>query len=71
MITAMKWCFLLYISEGILYISKIKYHISLTKAIIKEENIAELHKNVKQAMEVIVGLMKKRVDVEKELSKKR
>ncbi|CAG8528759.1 hypothetical protein C2G38_2182713 [Gigaspora rosea] len=58
-------------SESISCMSEIEYHISLTKAMPKEENEAELHKNVKRVMEVIVGLLKDRVDVEKELKKKK
>ena len=45
------------------HVSEIKYHASLTKAIAKEENKAELRKNVKRVMEVIVGLLKDRVDI--------
>jgi hypothetical protein len=69
--TATDWYFLLYTSEGISCTSEIEYHISLTKAIAKEENEAELRKSVKWVMEVIVGLLKDRVDVEKEPSKKK
>src|SRR5436305_1661267 len=69
--TATEWYFLLYTSEGISCTSETEYHVSLTKAIAKEENVAELHKNVKRVMEVIVGLMKERVEVEREPSKKR
>jgi len=42
--TATEWYFLLYISEGISCTNEIEYHISLTKAIAKEENEAELGK---------------------------
>jgi len=69
--TATEWYFLLYTSEGISCTSETEYHISLTKAIAKEENEAKLRKNVKRVMEVIVGLLKDRVDVEKEPKKKK
>ena len=53
-------------TSGISCTSEAKYHVSLTKASAKEENEAELRKNVKRVMEVIVGLLKDRADVEKE-----
>ncbi|KAF0524963.1 hypothetical protein F8M41_014831 [Gigaspora margarita] len=68
--TATDWYFLLYTLESISCMSEIEYHISLTKAMAKEENETELHKNVKRVMEVIVGLLKDRADVEKKLKKK-
>ncbi|PKY40338.1 hypothetical protein RhiirA4_394514 [Rhizophagus irregularis] len=43
--TATEWYFLLYTSESISCTSETEYHISLTKAIAKEENEAELRKN--------------------------
>jgi hypothetical protein len=58
-------------SEGISCTSEIEYRISLTKVIAKEENEAELRKSVKQVMEVIVGLLKDRVDAEKEPKNKK
>ena len=61
---------LLYTSEGISCTSETEYHIGLTKAMFKE-NEAELRKNVKRVMEVIVGLLKDRVDVEKEPKNKK
>lgn len=65
-----EWYFPLYTSEGISCTRKIEYHISLTKAIAKEENEAKVRKNVKQVMEIIVGLLKDRVDVEKPAMKR-
>jgi hypothetical protein len=44
----------------------LEYYITLTKDISEEKNKAELRKNVKQVIEIIVNLLKDRVDVEKE-----
>ena len=44
---------------------------SLNPCIAREENEAELRKNVKRVMEVIVGLLNDRVDVEKEPKNKK
>ena len=60
--TATEWYFLLYTSEGILCTSQMEYYIRLTRNIAKEENEAELRKNVKRVMEVIVCLLKNRVE---------
>ncbi|CAB4431705.1 unnamed protein product [Rhizophagus irregularis] len=45
------------------------WNIWFSKSALKEglEEEKELHKNVKRVMEVIVGLLKNRVDVEKEI----
>jgi hypothetical protein len=69
--TATEWYFLLYTTEGISCTSETEFHISLTKAMAKEENVAKLCENVKQVMEVIVGLLIDRAEVEKEPDKKK
>ena len=66
-----EWYFLLYITGGIFCTSDIEYHINLTKAAATEENESELRKYVKRVMEVIIGLLKDRVEVEKEPTKKK
>ena len=45
-----------------IYCSKDDYHIVLTEKIMKDD--AELRRGVKKVMEVIVGLMKDRVEVD-------
>jgi hypothetical protein len=51
------------------YYSKADYHITLTKDIL--ENDAELRRGVKKVMEVIVDLLKDRVEVDDALDSKR
>ncbi|RIA95056.1 hypothetical protein C1645_758420 [Glomus cerebriforme] len=51
----------MYTSERI-YCSKTEYHIVLTEDIL--ENDDELRRDVKKVMEVIVGLLKDRVEVD-------
>ncbi|PKB94466.1 hypothetical protein RhiirA5_438709 [Rhizophagus irregularis] len=65
---AWSWC------KSISYMSEIEYNISLTKAITKEKNEAELCKSVKQMMEVnrlLLRLLKDRVYAEKEPKNKK
>ena len=57
---ASDWYFLMYTPERI-YCSKDDYHIVLTENIMKDD--AELRRGVKKVMEVIVGLLKDRVEV--------
>ncbi|CAG8753958.1 12406_t:CDS:2 [Gigaspora rosea] len=66
--TATEWYFILYTSDGISCTSKNPLNIRFTESVLKEgsEEERELCKNVKRVMEVIVGLLKDRVDVEKE-----
>ncbi|RIA84582.1 hypothetical protein C1645_832078 [Glomus cerebriforme] len=73
MITAMEWHFLLYIPDGIFCTSRSPLNIHFIKTTLEEglEDKKELCKNVKQVMEVIVGLLKERVDVEKEPKNKK
>ncbi|RIA82808.1 hypothetical protein C1645_862040 [Glomus cerebriforme] len=58
--TASDWYFLMYTPDRI-YCSKDDYHIVLTEKIMKDD--AELRRGVKKVMEVIVGLLKDRVEV--------
>ncbi|CAH1768564.1 5492_t:CDS:2 [Entrophospora sp. SA101] len=53
--TGMDWFFLLYTMDGIYCTSKTEYHISLTKASLKD--CTALKSNVKRILEVIVGLL--------------
>ena len=73
MTTATEWYFLLYTSNGISCTSKNPLNIRFVESALKEgsEEEKELHKNVKRVMEVIVGLLKDRVDVEKEPAMKK
>ena len=66
--TATEWYFILFASNGISCTSKNPLNIRFTESALKEnlEEEKELRKNVKQVMEVIVGLLKDRVDIEKE-----
>ena len=58
---ATDWYFLMYTPEMI-YCSKADYHIDLTEDILDDD--AELRRGVKKVMEVIVGLLKDRVEVD-------
>ncbi|PKY37573.1 hypothetical protein RhiirA4_536549 [Rhizophagus irregularis] len=66
--TATEWYFILFASDGISFTSKNPLNIRFSESALKEgsEEEKELHKNVKRVMEVIVGLLKDRVDVERE-----
>ncbi|PKC76289.1 hypothetical protein RhiirA1_528130 [Rhizophagus irregularis] len=63
-----EWYFILFASDGISCTSKNPLNIRFSESALKEglEEEKELHKNVKRVMEVIVGLLKDRVDVERE-----
>jgi hypothetical protein len=65
--TATEWYFLLYTPDGISCTSKNPLSIHFVESTLKEgsEEEKELYKSVKRVMEVIVGLLKDRVDVEK------
>ena len=65
--TATEWYFILFALDGISCTSKNPLNIRFTESALKEgsEEEKELCKNVKRVMEVIVGLLKDRVDVEK------
>src|SRR5438552_466346 len=71
--TAMEWYFLLYTSDRISCTSKNPLNIWFVESALKEdsEEEKELDKNVEQVMEVIVGLLKDRVDVEKDPAMKK
>jgi hypothetical protein len=63
-----------FFSSTILFLSiEFWHHIRFTEFALKEnsEEEKELHKNVKRLIEVIVGLLKDRVDVEKEPAMKK
>ncbi|RIB06289.1 hypothetical protein C2G38_2046905 [Gigaspora rosea] len=62
--TATDWHFIFYTPEGVFSTSQTEYHISLTKSAIQD--VSELRKGVKKAIEVIVGILKDRIMVEKE-----
>ena len=51
------------------YCSKADYHITLTEEILDDD--AELRRGVKKVMEVIVGLLKDRVEVDNAPDSKR
>ncbi|PKK58988.1 hypothetical protein RhiirC2_795471 [Rhizophagus irregularis] len=65
--------FILFASDGISCTSKNPLNIRFSEFALKEglEEEKELHKNVKRVMEVIVGLLKDGVDVEKEPAMKK
>ncbi|RIA90961.1 hypothetical protein C1645_768563 [Glomus cerebriforme] len=67
--TGVDWYFILYTTEGIYCTSKTEYHISLTESVL--DNDTELCTNLKRLMEVIVGLLKDKVDVNESPSKKK
>ncbi len=60
-ILASDWYFIMYTPERI-YCSKTEYHVVLTEDILDDD--AELRRGVKKVMEVIVGLLKDRVEVD-------
>jgi hypothetical protein len=67
--TATEWYFILFASDGISCTSK---NPLITESALKENSEErELRKNVKQVMEAIVGLLKYRVDIEKEPATKK
>ena len=68
MTTATEWHFLLYTPDGISCTSRNPLNIRFVESALEEgsEDEKELCKNVKRVVEVIVGLLKDRVDVEKE-----
>jgi hypothetical protein len=55
------WYFLMYTPERI-YCSKDDYHIVLNEKILKDD--VELRRGVKRVLEVVVGLLKDRVEVD-------
>ena len=63
------WYFIKYTTEGIYCTSKIEYHISLTESALDDET--ELCKNLKRVMEVIIGLLRDKVDIDTSPSKKK
>ena len=71
--TATEWYFILFASDGISCTSKSPLNIRFTESALEEgsEEEKELCKNVKRVMEVIVGLLKDRVHVEKEPAMKK
>jgi len=71
--TATEWHFLLYTPNEISCTSRNPLNIRFVETALEEgsEDEKELCKNVKRVMEVIVGLLRERVCVEKEPSKKR
>ena len=73
MTTATEWHFLLYTPDGISCTSRNPLNIRFVETALEEgsEDEKELCKNVKRVMEVIVGLLRERVDVEKEPKNKK
>lgn len=68
------WHFLFYISDGISYMNRNSLNIRFVEITLEEDSKdeKELCKNVKQMMEIIVGLLReKRVDIENELKNKK
>ncbi|RIB19027.1 hypothetical protein C2G38_2141827 [Gigaspora rosea] len=70
---ATEWYFILYTTDGISCTSRDPFNIKFSESALKKDSEAdiELQKNVKRVMEVIVGLLKDRTDVEKEPAMKR
>ena len=66
---AMDWYFILHSTEGIYCTSRTEYRISLTEDALDDP--AELRKNVKRVLEVIVGLLKDRVSASDEPATKK
>jgi len=66
---ATDWHFILYTPEGVFSTSQTVYSIELSKASIKDDS--DLRKGVKKVLQVIVGILKDRVMVEKEPEAKR
>lgn len=62
--TASEWYFILFTSDGISSTSKDPLNIRFSESALKEESEEEkdLRKNVKRVMEVIVGLLKDRLE---------
>jgi hypothetical protein len=71
--TAKEWYFLLYTSNGIFCTSRNPLNIQFVESALKEGSKEEkvLHESVKQVMEVIVGMLRDKVDVEKKPVMKR
>ncbi|PKC04053.1 hypothetical protein RhiirA5_422817 [Rhizophagus irregularis] len=71
--TATEWYFILYTTGKISCTSQDPLNIRLVRSALNENSEAEkeLCKNVKRVMEVIVGLLKDRLEVEREPSKKK
>ncbi|CAG8517783.1 6909_t:CDS:2 [Dentiscutata erythropus] len=71
--TATDWYFILYTSDGISCTSKNPLNIRFTESVLREgsEEEKDVCKNVKRVMEVIVGLLKDRMDVEREPAAKK
>jgi hypothetical protein len=71
--TATEWYFILYTSKKISCTSQDPLYIRLVRSALIEntDDEKELCKSVKRVMEVIVGLLKDRVEVEREPSKKK
>jgi hypothetical protein len=71
--TANEWYFLLYTSNGIFCTSRNPLFIHFVESALVEgsEEEKELHRNVKRVMEIIVGMLRDRVDVEKRPMMKR
>ena len=47
-----------------IYCTKADYHIALTEDVLDDDDDGELRRGVKKVMEVIVGLLKDRVEVD-------
>ncbi|CAG8776164.1 15178_t:CDS:1, partial [Funneliformis caledonium] len=72
--TASEWYFILFTSDGISSTSKDPLNIRFSEFALKEgsEKEKDLRKNVKRVMEVIVGLLKNRLEcVDEEPDRKR
>ena len=67
-ILATDWYFIMYMPERIYYM-KADYHIDLTEDILNDD--IKLRQGVKEVMEVIVDLLKDRVEVDDALDNKR
>ena len=70
----MEWYFILFTSDGISSTSKDPLNIQFSESVLKEgsEEEKDLRKNVKRVMEVIVGLLKDRLEcVDEEPDRKR
>ena len=67
--TATDWYFILHSTEAIYCTSMTEYRISLTLDAL--EDLTELHKSVKRILEVIVGLLKDRMEASDEPTSKK
>ena len=67
-ILATDWYFIMYMPKRI-YCTKANYHIDLTEDILNDD--IKLRQGVKEVMEVIVDLLKDRVEVDDALDNKR